>query len=452
MDILKVGNSNAMLLAVSARLQGNKTPGELSSIIAGIIYDVEETGKLTDKSLKTGISEGSIYIASKLSDIRINLEYHFGTKTTVDVPNFEDYCDDNGNGIINKWDFDLDFAPEKKAETNTVYISTHRNIRINPATTAVAKTDTGTIVLNGTDTNLSEYPLTDGDKLAVKVLSSPDMETIVEATVAVEFAFVEGDGDGWIVSGKYSVKTVECNNDEIRSFVCGDDNSGTKFQKCEERKWSWVNNGNCTRIYNCSAKPENAKWNMVDKYTQTWDETKWTPADSVTQHSFVAGNNSCFFSCNKGYGWNGNECFVSGCKEKFPYYYKGYCWSDTAPTAITWNDALSYCNGLGGRLPNIRELRMLLQNCPETEYPQMDGLTDWCQVTDTCIDSSCRNDACSGCPVDYSGKYNVFGETGTFCSSTNYIDGANHIWTASFIYSNIGYGNKSGGHRVICIE
>jgi hypothetical protein len=452
MDILKAGNSNAMLLAISARLQGNNTPGDLSSLVADIIYEIEENGELKNSALKTKINEGSKYIASKLSDIRVHLEYHFGAKTTVDLPNFEDYCDNSGNGIINKWDLELDFPTIEKAEIDTVYISEERTVKVNPVTTAIAKTDIGTIIINGADTGSRESLINDGDKIALKVVSSKDMETAVTAMVFVEFTVNEGNFENWTVSGSFSVKTVECDNNDIRTFECGEDNNGSKTQMCEQREWRWVDNGDCTRIYNCSSKPENSKWNLVEKYTQTWNGAEWIPSDSTPEHSFIPSPESCFFECSEGYGWNGDECILSNCQGNFPYYHKGYCWSNTASSLFNLSGALSYCDGLGGRLPNIKELRMLLHNCQQIEYPQPDGLTDWCQVTDTCVESSCRNDACSGCPVDYSGKYNVFGETGAFSSSTTYVDGTNHIWIVEFTYASVGYGNKSGGHRVVCVK
>jgi hypothetical protein len=239
MDILKAGNSNAMLLAISARLQGNNTPGDLSMLTSGIIYDIETTGKLGNATLKNRISEGSIYIADKLSAIRNNLENNFGSVTTVDVPNFEDYCDDNGNGIINKWEFVLAFGEKEKAERDTAYTSDAKQIKINPAlsTTATAKTDAGDLVINGTDTGVSEKTVVNNDTVAVKLISSDQYKVSRSANVVIEIVESGGKTGNWNVTGTYTVTTVECDGNDTRTRPCGHNNRGTQNQSCIERVW-----------------------------------------------------------------------------------------------------------------------------------------------------------------------------------------------------------------------
>ena len=62
-----------------------------------------------------------------------------------------------------------------------------------------------------------------------------------------------------------------------------------------------------------------------------------------------------------------------------------------------WEDAIEHCENLswGGfsdwHLPSISELRSLIRGCEDTES---DGS---CGLTDSCLDSSCWNQACSGC-------------------------------------------------------
>jgi hypothetical protein len=210
MDILKAGNSNAMLLAISSRLQGSNTPGQLSVLTAGIIYDIEETGLLSDSSLKDKIVEGSKHISTKLPEIRDNLEAYFGSKVTVDVPNFEDYCDDNGNGVINKWEFDLDFATVSNADLTTEYLSEEKLIKINPglSTTAFAIADSGIIIKNGLNTGLKKVSVEDGDKIAIKSISSDEKNETVKTNVVVEVTVTDGKMDDWTVEGSFFVNTV----------------------------------------------------------------------------------------------------------------------------------------------------------------------------------------------------------------------------------------------------
>ena len=64
----------------------------------------------------------------------------------------------------------------------------------------------------------------------------------------------------------------------------------------------------CTRTQTCDSIPvENADWNGVPSYTQTYNfETeKWDP-EYETQYSETAGE--CYFACVNGYSWNGGAC------------------------------------------------------------------------------------------------------------------------------------------------
>jgi len=426
MDILKAGNSNAMLLAISARLQAGNTPGQLSMLTAGMIYEIEETGKLTNDALKTSISDGSVYIADKLTDIRNNLDTYFGSKTTVDIPNFEDYCDDDGNGIINKWDFDLNFGDAiENAERDTAYTSEEKTVKVNPATTAVAKTTLGTIVINGIDTGLSESPINDGDKLSVRVVSSNEFETTVTAVVTVEFDVTDGYTKV-TASGSYSVTTGECDYDDIQiaDNVCGD-GTGASEQKCIEG--IWVNQGACTRVFNCSPKPDNSVWNSVDKYTQTWSGSAWDPTDSTTEYSTELSNVLCRYKCNATSFRIDNQC-VAGT------LHKGLYWSPRSTGAMTWSSAITYCEGLGGRLSNIQELRMLIKECPQNEYPKPAGQDPWCAIEDP---GNLGGDACSGCTSDGSGKYSVFGDIGRFWSSSSYVNFTLIAWGVDFNFGRV---------------
>jgi len=107
------------------------------------------------------------------------------------------------------------------------------------------------------------------------------------------------------------------------------------------------------------------------------------------------------------------------CTGNFPHYHAGLCWSDPSPEMVDLKTAGNYCADLGGWFPNIQELRMLIQNCPQTEYPQPVEQEDWCKIKDpeklSLLDITT---ACSGCTSNNTGKYSVFGDTGWFWSSS----------------------------------
>ena len=128
-------------------------------------------------------------------------------------------------------------------------------------------------------------------------------------------------------------------------------------------------------------------------------------------------------------------------------------WSEKAPKTMEWDDAMNYCKNLneGGhndwRLPNINELRTLIQNCPAT---QSGGE---CKVTDSCLSySDCRNDACNGCSSDSSGGHSKFGDTRWFWSSSVRSDNSDKTWGVSFDDGGVSFGSKSTDDYVRCVR
>ncbi|MCK5809140.1 hypothetical protein KAH37_09170, partial [bacterium] len=72
-----------------------------------------------------------------------------------------------------------------------------------------------------------------------------------------------------------------------------------------------------------------------------------------------------------------------------------------------------YCTNLGGRMPTISELRLLIQNCPSTEVGGSCKVSDECSEKDSCWDESCRV-----CGNESGGYYSVFGFSDRVWSST----------------------------------
>ena len=107
----------------------------------------------------------------------------------------------------------------------------------------------------------------------------------------------------------------------------------------------------------------------------------------------------------------------------------GNMWSPKSSNRMTWYGALSYCNNLtecgysDWHLPTISELRTLIKNCSGT----VTGGS--CDVTDSCLSYSCKNDACIGCSYDSSGKYSKLGDSSWLWSSSTDTDNA---WVVYF--------------------
>ena len=148
------------------------------------------------------------------------------------------------------------------------------------------------------------------------------------------------------------------------------------------------------------------------------------------------------------YGDHGDACPDDN---KFCHSHAGMDWSQASSYYMEREDAEAYCKDVGGRLPTISELRTLIQNCPQTEYPQPEGQEPWCDAVENENNEIVVSDTyiCdSGCE----GNLNVFGYTCVFFSSTtdsSYTHTLN--WGIHFEKGAVikVYG---GTHRVICVK
>ena len=110
----------------------------------------------------------------------------------------------------------------------------------------------------------------------------------------------------------------------------------------------------------------------------------------------------------------------------------GFVWSSRLSAAKYWNDAVEYCDGLdesglSWRMPEIYELRTLIENCPAT---QIGGS---CQIAEGCVAYNCKTgcDSCSG--QTGSGYYSKLGDADTLWSATKISDDSdNWVWALNF--------------------
>ncbi len=130
----------------------------------------------------------------------------------------------------------------------------------------------------------------------------------------------------------------------------------------------WIAN---TQTYTCTAKPATGTvWNSVASYTQTWNGSAWSPANTSTLYNTIASSSTCNYKCDTYYTWNGTNC-VPWCNAPDIYrnwYYISACnvWSATAGTtsASYWNyytryEAQTVCPSWY-RTPSISDWRNII--------------------------------------------------------------------------------------------
>ena len=130
----------------------------------------------------------------------------------------------------------------------------------------------------------------------------------------------------------------------------------------------------------------------------------------------------------------------------------GLVWSEKAVRSKIWSEAAFYCENLeegdvkNWRLPNIDELRTLVQDC----YGTVTG--GECMVSDVrgCLSyDSCWSTFCL-CKFDEGGKYSKFGDLGGFWSSSEMgVEGA---WYINFYEAKIVDAHKQNSYGVRCVR
>ena len=126
-------------------------------------------------------------------------------------------------------------------------------------------------------------------------------------------------------------------------------------------------------------------------------------------------------------------------------------WSNKSQRGMNWKAAINYCKNLneGGisdwRLPNIDELRSLIQNHPGTQrggscpISKKAGKLAW-------------GDRTSDCDVRKGSNFSKLGDTGWLWSSSVLSDYSNVAWGVYFDDGNVGSSGKSYSRYVRCVR
>ena len=126
--------------------------------------------------------------------------------------------------------------------------------------------------------------------------------------------------------GSYS----DDNSSEGCFFHCNNRYSwNTTYRRCDPEK----------QKVSCGMPPANAKWNVYDEITQTWNGNGWIPSTTGTYNE-TPSTDECRFKCNDNYTWNGTICAANTrqatCVKNAPHT---SWWNDVSIITQTWNGA-----------------------------------------------------------------------------------------------------------------
>ena len=94
LNISKSGDGNAVLLAISAILQSDKTEAELTELLSTINTDIRTDGTLEDNTTKATILTAMSYVSPRVATIRSNMESRYSDLgMSVTIPRFGGFSD-----------------------------------------------------------------------------------------------------------------------------------------------------------------------------------------------------------------------------------------------------------------------------------------------------------------------------------------------------------------------
>lgn len=147
-------------------------------------------------------------------------------------------------------------------------------------------------------------------------------------------------------------------------------------------------------------------------------------------------------------GCDGETSFSDPCSETetFCHMHEGLEWSAKASVKMSWNEAVEYCDSIGGRLPTLSELRSLILYCSVTESGGE------CKVDGNCLELECWNEECAGCEWNYEGMYSVFEDTEYLWSSSFHSSSEDYAWDVCFGNGYVGNYLKLNKNHVRCVK
>lgn len=191
LDISQEGEDNAILLAISAILQADNAVAELSELLANIITDIREDGKLDDQAVQEKLVKQSVLL--QLPQIRTHLEKRYEElKVNANIANFEKYADSDGDGILNK---DEDDTPDEFTFTIQKDIAVSTEITSNEITIAGLKAggyaeapvQKAKLMLNDVILTDTLAKVKNGDKIKLLLTSSSHYADTVVANLTVGY-------------------------------------------------------------------------------------------------------------------------------------------------------------------------------------------------------------------------------------------------------------------------
>jgi len=172
LDISKSGDGNAVLLAISAILQSDKTEAQLTELLSTINTDIRTDGTLDSTTTKATLVTAMDYLKSRRSTIRSNIETRYSNLgISATIPAFESYAFklDTISPIVSSTGITITGSPASLSPADS---ASSVSINSTVAVTFSEVIDNTSVTTNTTDTTCS----------GTIQVSSDDFSTCVQMT------------------------------------------------------------------------------------------------------------------------------------------------------------------------------------------------------------------------------------------------------------------------------
>jgi len=394
MDISKEGDSNAILLAISAVLQQGNSEAELSELISKITQDIKTDGTLDNEAQRAKIVEGGT--ALDLAAVRTNIEDRYTDLglTDLTIPLFEDFVDSDGDGLINRFDFTAAFAPVTNADLTAIHTSNSITVVLPPAIAeATATLDAGVLVINGAESGATAA-VTDGDTIAIRLAAPTTHGATATANLTVSY-------DPYEVAGAFLVTAKSDKYFALEFTAVTDGELGQEYTSNEQTITLPATIADAVATLDNGAIIVNGVDKGVSTTVVNGDTVAVRLASSVYETATVGTLEIDYLGNVVSGAFSVSVprliCDADTCEDLLT----GLVWMKDYTGSFDqdyWKGARDHCLKLelGGksdwRLPKVWEFRTIVRGCPGAA--ETGGS---CGVTENCLDADCADTGNCSC-------------------------------------------------------
>ncbi len=301
LDISKSGDGNAVLLAISAILQSDKTEAELTELLSTINTDIRTDGTLDSTTTKATLVTAMEYLQSRHATIRSNIESRYSSLgISATIPAFESYA------------FKLDTTAPTVSSVSPANTTTSVSSTSSISVTFSEPIDNSTLSTNTSDTTCSGTIQISSDSFSTCIQmssstssdnstsdnSSSDNTTSITTTSAGNTIFNTSPSSSFSLKTTYKIRVTTGAKDLAGNTISSQYETATGFTTTGWKTLAdmsigrgehasvvlndklYIIGGRLCNAVNCADPMTTSSVEMYDINTNTWENKASLPNDA----------------------------------------------------------------------------------------------------------------------------------------------------------------------------